>query len=154
MRAIAQERRRFGYRRLLIEGQSRTAWVLGQSETGRIEGGVRTIQGAWAMSELAKRAWLLSIEYGVSPGLTPTYGWFYVGFANEEAAKNALRAHLGTRVGKRVIKGERLLAPDEIAKNRLGNGQVVKFGGPKPRAQQNSPRALETSSPSRSSTLQ
>jgi hypothetical protein len=101
------------------------------------------------MSELAKRAWLLSIEYGVSPDLAPTYGWFYVGFANEEAAKNALR----TRVGKRVIKGERLLAPDEIAKNRLGNGQVVKFGGPKPRAQQNDPSALETSSPSRLSTL-
>ncbi|MCK1380511.1 hypothetical protein IVB33_25460 [Bradyrhizobium sp. 24] len=70
------------------------------------------------MGELAKRAWLLSIEYGVSPDLAPTYGWFYVGFANEEAAKNALRAHLGTRVGKRVIKGERLLVPDEIAKNR------------------------------------
>lgn len=105
------------------------------------------------MSELAKRAWLLSIEYGVSPDLAPTYGWFYVGFANEEAAKNALRAHLGTRVGKRVIKGERLLVPDEIAKNRSGNGQVVKFGGPKSRAQQNDPSALETSSPSRLSTL-
>jgi hypothetical protein len=87
------------------------------------------------MSELANRAWLLSIEHGASPGLAPTYGWFYVGTANEEAAKNALRAHLGPRVGKRVIKGERLLIPDEIAKTRLGKGQVVKFGGPKPRAQ-------------------
>jgi len=87
------------------------------------------------MSELAKRAWLLSIEHGFSPGLVPTYGWFYVGAANEEVAKDALRAHLGRRVGNRVIKGERLLFPDEISNNRLGNGQVVKFGGPKPRAQ-------------------
>jgi hypothetical protein len=87
------------------------------------------------MIKLAKRAWLLSIEHGVSPGLAPTYGWFYVGAANEEAAKSVLRAHLGSRVGKREIRGERLLVSDEIARNRLEDGQVVKFGGPKARVQ-------------------
>lgn len=79
------------------------------------------------MTELARRAWVVSIGHRFQNGAFVEFLFFYVGHPTRQSAVDALRRNVGPKINLRRVKAERELSAEEIAEQRLQYRQVRYF---------------------------
>lgn len=94
--------------------------------SGRIGLGIG-LADVYMMTELARKAWVVSIGHRFQNGKFVEFLFFYVGHPTKQSAVDALRRNIGPKVNLRRVKAERELSAEEIAKQSLQYRQVRYF---------------------------